>query len=129
MRAHYRAPVQDGQGNLLPSTVVTVFVSGTSTLFAGPIYADDISGALLGNPFTTQDGNISFYMDTSQRVDLGISPPGLPQSVIPDIDVEVPGGGAVDVSHITGSTITNSVVQGLGYQLTPTGFFFYQEGP
>jgi hypothetical protein len=107
VRAHYRAPVQDDGGNLLADTVVTIYVNGTMTPFGSPIYADGISGTTLSNPFISTDGTIDFYLDTPQRVDLGVQPPALPLAIFPDIDVEVSGVSSVDLSLAgsgTGST-------------------------
>jgi len=112
VRAHYRAPVQDINGGLLAGTVVTLYSPGTNTPLPVPIYADGTTGTLLPNPFVSTDGNISFYLDGSQRLDLGVQPPGLPQAIFSDIDVELP--------VITPTTLTfagvgaNSVQLGVG---------------
>jgi len=88
-------------GDLLAGTVVSVYVNGTTTppsgggtLLSSPIYPDGSSSALLTNPFTTPDGNVSFYLDASQRVDLGIQPPGGQLVIYPDIDVEIPSASS-----------------------------------
>jgi hypothetical protein len=108
--------------------VVTIFLNGTTTQFTNAVYADATSNTLLGNPFVSADGNVDFYLDTSQRVDLGIQPPGLPQVILHDIDVEVSGIASGSLGVISGSTITNSVFEGPDYQLNPSGLFLYQEG-
>lgn len=91
MRAHYRAPVQDDQGNLLPGSVITILVNGTTSPLGLPIYSDDSTTNLLSNPWTSPDGNIDFYLDAPQRVDLQVAPPGQSAAIFPDIDVEVSG--------------------------------------
>src|SRR5579859_6746983 len=107
MRAHYRAPVQDDQGNLLPGSVVTVLVNDTTSPLGLPIYSDDSTPALLSNPWTTPDGNIDFYLDAPQRVDISVAPPGESAVIFSDIDVEVTAdspGGATEMSTRWGAS-------------------------
>jgi hypothetical protein len=123
VRAHYQAPVQDVTGALLPGTVVSIYLNGTMTLDSEPVYADGSSNTQLGNPFVTATGVIDFYLASPERVDLGIQPPGVAQTVFPDIDVNeaeassvtltFPGAGAsstqVGASAAAGGTDTTAV--------------------
>jgi hypothetical protein len=111
MRAHFRAPVTDSSGNLLPGTVVTIYQNGTTSLLGVPVYSDGSSGSLLTNPFTTPDGNVSFYLDTPQRVDIQVAPPGQAGIIIRDIDVEVAPASSITLSFP--GTGTNSTAVGL----------------
>lgn len=50
---------QDRTGNLIPSAVVAIYLTGTTTLATG---LKNVSGANLANPFTADaDGKIQFY--------------------------------------------------------------------
>src|SRR5690348_12762865 len=98
MRAHYRGVVTDSAGDLLAGTVITVLVNGTSNPVTLNIYADGTSGTLLPNPFTSPDGNINFYMDSPQRVDLQLAPPGQSPVTIPDIDIGIAGVTSVTLT-------------------------------
>lgn len=98
MRAHFRAPIQDQQGDLLPGAVVSVYQNGTTTLISNPVWADGTSSNQLGNPFISPDGNCNFYLDAPQRVDLSISAPGqIPYSVL-DVDVNAAGATSVTLT-------------------------------
>lgn len=107
--------------------MVTIFLNGTTTPFTNAIYASATSNVVLSNPFVTQDGNISFYLDAGQRVDLGIQPPGKAQVILPDIDVEAASIDSGSLGLISGATIASSVFEGPGYQLNSNGLFLYQE--
>lgn len=109
MRAHFRAPIQDLDGNIQPGAVITLFQNGTTTPFVDPVYADATSTTLLGNPWTTPDGNIDFYLDIPQRVDLGIAPAGQSQVIIPDIDVEVSGTSSISLTFAGAGTSSTAV--------------------
>jgi len=123
MRAHYRAPVTDTMGTYLAGTSVTILVNGTSTPVGLPLYVDGTTSNLLPNPFITQDGTINFYMDSPQRVDIEIAPPGESPLTIPDIDVQVSAlttvslvfAGTGTQSTAVGSSATASGDQGIAY--------------
>jgi trimeric autotransporter adhesin len=87
-RAHYRGVVQDSFGNIQPQSTIAVNQNGVSALLIATLYADDSSADTLSNPYITPDGNISFYLDSPQRVDLVVTAPGQSPLTIPDIDVE-----------------------------------------
>lgn len=97
-------------GNYLAGTAVTVLVSRTSTPVGLPLYVDGVTTNLLPNPFITQDGTISFYMDAPQRVDIQIAPPGQTSVTIADIDVQV-----------AALTTVSLVFTGTGAQSTAVG--------
>src|SRR5690349_18584328 len=109
MRAHYRAPITDTQGNLLPGTTVSIFDNGTTTLLGVPIYADGTTATLLPNPYITPDGNLSFYLDAPQRVDVEIAPPGQTAMIIPDLDVEISGVTTVQLTFPGTGTASTAV--------------------
>jgi hypothetical protein len=95
--AHYSAPAQSSAGALQPGTQVAVYQEGTTdggtqagTLIGGTVYADAAGATPLGNPFTTGNGEISFYLDAPLRVDLGMTLPGASEARFPDIDVLIP---------------------------------------
>jgi hypothetical protein len=90
MRAHLRLPIQDANGNIQPGSVVQVMQNGISALLNDPLYPDDSSSTNLSNPFTSTDGNVDFYLDVPQRVDLVITAPGQAPATYPDIDVNEP---------------------------------------
>jgi Head domain of trimeric autotransporter adhesin len=131
VRAHYRAPIQDNGGALIPGAVISVYVNGTTTppsaggtLLSQTLYSDGSSGATLSNPFTTPDGNVSFYLAAPQRVDLGVLPPGGQLVIYPDIDVEeaavssivltFPGSSASSTALGNNSTATEPQAVALG---------------
>jgi hypothetical protein len=92
MRAHLLKALTDVAGNLLAGSIVAVYVNGTGNtgspvLISAPLYSSQSGSTLLGNPFTSSDGNLSFYLDAPQRVDLGVTPPGAAPYVIMDVDV------------------------------------------
>lgn len=91
MRAHLLKAATDVAGNLLAGSVVAVYQNGTGNttqvLISNPIYPAQTGSATLSNPYTTPDGNINFYLDAPQRVDLGITPPGASPYVLSDVDV------------------------------------------
>jgi hypothetical protein len=138
MRAHYRAPVQDAAGDLLPGAVISVYVNGTTsppngagTLISGPVYSDGSSLLTLTNPWTTPDGNISFYLATAQRVDLGIQPSGGVLTIWPDIDVNInqassaqltfPGSGTSSTAVGNNATATNTQAVAFGDTSSASG--------
>lgn len=105
-RAHFYTVAQDVGGNAIENAVVRVLQPGTTNPISVPIYSDDTTVSAMSNPFTTISGVISFYIDSPQRVRLGITPPSSAEALIEDIDVGgVSGGGTSDhVGAGTGST-------------------------
>lgn len=95
MRAHYTAPIQDTDGNLLPGSVIAVNQNGIPALLTAPIYADGTSATVMSNPFVSSDGYVDFYLDAPQRVDLQITAPGQTPGTFPDIDVNEAASSSV----------------------------------
>lgn len=123
-RAHYEAPIQDLAGNIQAGTIVAVFQNGTTTLLTAPLWADGTSSNTLSNPFTSEDGNINFYLDIPQRVDLGIAPPGQGQVIKPDIDVLLASTDSASLSFPgtgTASTVIGSTALASGAQTAAFG--------
>jgi len=108
-RSHYYAVAQDVAGNAIENAIIRVLQPGTVNPIAAPIYATDTDVAALSNPFTTTSGVVSFYVDTPQRVRIGITPPGASERFIEDIDVGASGGGGGDSSHVGGGTNSTRV--------------------
>jgi hypothetical protein len=118
VRAHYRSSAQDATGALLAGAAVAVYENGTTTLLGAPIYANGQDSTTLPNPFITPDGNISIYLDSPQRVDLGVTPPASGQEIWPDIDVLVAASSSVDLTF-PGSGDDSTAV-GMGSSATAT---------
>ena len=89
--------------------MVSIYLSGTTTLDTEPVYADGSSGTLLGNPFATSTGIIDFYLAAPERVDLGIQPPGLPQVIMPDIDVNEAEASSITLTFPGSGTSSTQV--------------------
>lgn len=73
---------------------MAVYANGTTangtqagSYITGTVWADGSSQTVLGNPFVSGNGDISFYLDASLRVDLGITVPGFAAAYFPDVDV------------------------------------------
>lgn len=111
-RAHYYSLIQDGNGDIQPNSVVRVLQPGTETLIADPLYPDNDTGSAMTNPFVSVDGTINFYLDTPQRVRLGVTKPGFDEVFFEDIDLVVDANASIDQSH-TGIG-TNSMSIGTG---------------
>lgn len=111
-RAHYYSLIQDGNGDIQPNSVVRVLQPGTETLIADPVYVDGSTSTALSNPFVSVDGTINFYLDTPQRVRLGVTKPGFDETFFEDVDIMINATGTIDQTH-TG-TGTNSTVVGAG---------------
>jgi hypothetical protein len=118
-RAHFYAPIQDGNGDIQPNSVVRVLQPGTETLIAAPVYADNTTTTALSNPFVSVDGAINFYLDVPQRIRLGVTKPGFDEVFFEDIDVLVDATTSIDQSH-TGQG-TNSMTIGSGSTSTGAG--------
>lgn len=111
-RSHLYAVAQDAAGNAQENAIVRLLQPGTTTLIAAPLYDSDASVVSISNPFTTTSGQISVYLDTPQRVRIGISPVGAAERFIEDIDVGAAGGGSGDSDHV--GTGSGSTKVGLG---------------
>jgi hypothetical protein len=103
-RSHYYSVAQDTAGNALENAVVRVLQPGTQNPIAASIYATDTDVVAMANPFTTASGQVSFYIDTPQRIRLGITPVGGVERFVEDIDVGSAGGGSGDSDHVGGGS-------------------------
>lgn len=109
-RSHYYGVAQDVAGNALENAVIRILQPGTENPIAAPIYATDTDVAATPNPFTTASGVISVYVDTPQRVRLGITPPGAVERFIDDIDIGLAGGGGGgDSDHVGGGSSSTRI--------------------
>ncbi len=111
-RAHLYAVATDAAGNAQENAIVRLLQPGTTTLIAAPLYDSDTSVVSISNPFTTTSGQISVYLDTPQRVRVGIAPVGAAERFIEDIDVGATGGGGGDSDHVGAGSSSTTV--GLG---------------
>lgn len=108
-RAHLYTVARDPAGNTLEGATVRVLQPGTTTVISSPIYATDTDVAAMPNPFTTSSGQVSFYVDTPQRVRLGITPVSGVERYIDDLDVGSAGGGGGDSDHVGGGSGSTKV--------------------
>lgn len=114
-RAHFYAPIQNTAGDIQTNSTVRVLQPGTTTLISDPLYPDDETPTVMSNPFIADQGVVSIYMDTPQRVRLGVTLPGQSEVFLEDIDVlAVTGGGngGGDSSHAGLGTNSTSVGSG-----------------
>lgn len=108
-RAHLYMVAQDLAGNALENAVVRVLQPGTENPIAAPIYATDTDVSAMPNPFTTISGLVNFYVDTPQRVRIGVTPVSGVERFIEDIDVGSTGGGGGDSDHVGGGSGSTKV--------------------
>lgn len=108
-RSHLYMVAQDLAGNALENAVVRILQPGTENLLAAPIYATDTDVAAMPNPFTTVSGLVNFYVDTPQRVRIGVTPVSGVERFIEDIDVGSAGGGGGDSDHVGGGSGSTKV--------------------
>lgn len=123
-RAHLYTVAQDDAGNALKNAVVRILQPGTENPIAAPFYADDTTITAMTNPFTTASGAISIYIDTAQRVRLGITPVSGTEQFIDDIDVGGAGAGSGPSDHVgdaTGSTKVGVSSSSVGTNSTAMG--------
>lgn len=97
-RAHFFRLLTDAAGNLVPNCQVRVLQPGAVNPIESPLYTGDTGSTTKANPFVTGDGRMDFYLDTAQRVRIGITDQNqsVPQEVFyENVDVyEVPGADA-----------------------------------
>jgi len=86
-RAQYRDAVISPTGDAIVASV-EVRDAGTAVPIAEAIYVDSTGGALLSNPFPTdQAGRFQFYLANPKRVDLYIQASGYAAYTVEDVDV------------------------------------------
>lgn len=88
-RAHFQKPVQDALGNLLPGGQVTVSTPVGSPLTV-PLYTTRSGGGTHGNPYTSTDGIIDFYLNDPQFVQIAYEVPGLDPYTFDSVPVFAP---------------------------------------
>lgn len=106
-RQHLYMVAQDPAGNALENAQIRILQPGTENPIAAPIYATDTDVTAMPNPFTTVSGLVSIYVDTPQRVRIGITPVSAAERFIDDIDIGSASGGGGDSDHVgagSGST-------------------------
>jgi hypothetical protein len=111
-RAHLYVVAQDPAGNAIENATVRLLQPGTTNLIADPIYPDSTTPTAGLNPFVTATGMVSVYLDTPQRVRIGVAPPGAAERFIEDIDIGASGAAGGTDNHVGAGT--NSTTLGLG---------------
>lgn len=108
-RSHFYSVAQDVAGNAIEHAVIRILQPGTENPIAAPIYATDTDVAAMPNPFTTISGEVSVYVDTPQRVRLGITPPGAVERFVNDIDIGLAIAAGGDSTHVGGGSSSTKV--------------------
>jgi hypothetical protein len=91
MRAHLYKTLTDASGAILQNCTVRVLQPGTTTALVDTLWSDDTTTTQpLANPFTASNGIVNVYLDTPQRVRLGVTPPGMSEIFFDDLDVLEP---------------------------------------
>lgn len=75
---------------VIAGATVTVRIPGTTVPIPGPLFADRQGGTTLANPFTTAPGNIDFYLNYPQPVDILVTPTGQPPQTHAAVQVSNP---------------------------------------
>jgi hypothetical protein len=102
-RARLYETVWDEYGNPLEGATVTVREPNTATPVAATMYADDTGAATVPNPLTVDEtGEVTFYLDAAQRVDLYVEYAGREARTIRDAPVLDPVfSGTVTLPSVT----------------------------
>lgn len=107
-RAHLYYVITDVAGNAQQNASVRLLQPGTTTPIASPFFADATTTTAMSNPFVTPSGVVSVYIDTPQRVDLGLTPVGATETIVNNIDIGSTGGGG-DSNHLGPGTASTQV--------------------
>lgn len=97
-RAHLFRPIIELTGHgvigndmpigLLSGATVAIYQPHTTTLIPQNLFVADSGTTTLTNPFVCTNGVVNIYLDTPQRVRIGVTPPGdVNETLIEDIDV------------------------------------------
>ncbi|GAA1978777.1 glycosyl hydrolase family 28-related protein [Kitasatospora viridis] len=121
MRAHFSRPYLDSAGNRVPQAQVRILEAGTNVQISETIYTDGSTGAVKTNPFFTNGGDVSFYLDAPSRVKIGITSPGNPEEFWEDLDVTAPGLDSVHAGSGANSMQVGSGAAAAGVGATATG--------
>lgn len=103
-RAHLSKAVVRRVSGVPADGTVAVKIAGTTTDYAGTLYADGTSGTTLSNPFSFTNGQIDFFTVSGGRVKLIITPTGSSAQTFDDVDIPLPGDYTppVTISSTTG---------------------------
>ena len=149
-RAHISKPILDAAGNVRSGASVRVLQPGTTTPLTGPLFAADMGSSTVTNPFIAANGVVDFYLDTPQRVRIGVTVGQEGEVFFEDVDVPEPaaadsgGGGGAGVknfyvfdqnssfSDINGQTIalrpSNTALNTFTQNTDPTVFTYTDDG-
>lgn len=134
-RAHISKPILDSAGNVRAGASVRVLQPGITTAYAGILYAANQGSATRTNPFIATNGVVDFYLDTPDRVRLGVTVGMEAEVFFEDVDVlepATPGGGTFDPSGtgtdstaVSGVSTNTSVADASGDRSTAYGTSAY----
>lgn len=121
MRAHFNRALLDEQGNRIASAQVRLLVPGSIDLYGQTIYSDATDGGTYTNPWTTDSGEVDFYLDAPDRVRIGVQVGSAPEEFWDNIDVlgvgndsTHPGTGADSLQIGVGADATGPRATALG---------------
>lgn len=121
MRAHYTKPVTNQQGDLLPNVQVFLYNPGTTDLINDTVYTTDSGSSATNNPFVSDTGIISFYLDNPRRVRLGIVQGTTPIQYQEDVDVLAAGSDSLHLGAGLQSIVIGTTASAAGNQSTAVG--------
>jgi hypothetical protein len=87
MRAHLYKTIADSHGEVPATATIALYQAGTATLISDTIYNTDVGSGTLSNPFTAINGIVDFYLNTPQRVRIGVTLPSQSEQYLEDVDV------------------------------------------
>lgn len=96
MVAHLYKPITDSQGNLRTNCSVALYAEGTTTPISAAFFSDEALTVPMTNPFDCPSGVIDVYFAAHERMDVGITPAGDVQVIVPAVDTAEPPGASVD---------------------------------
>jgi hypothetical protein len=121
MRAHLYKAITDIHGDVQNGTVVRILqpdaVPASAVLITNTVFTKKIGATEAGSTFTVDDGIIDVWLDTSQYVMLGMTPPGQQELFIDNVAVfapSVPGGSGGSNGPLWVHTLTQDLVSNNG---------------
>lgn len=84
--------LQDAEGNLQAGAQVRILQPNSNNPITAPMYGSDEGNDLIPNPFITEVGVISIYIDEPMRVRIAFQVEGASEQYIEDIDIGGAGG-------------------------------------
>lgn len=110
-RAHLSRSIVDDQGNLVPNATIRALKPGTTDPIDDTIYSSRTGSGERSNPWVVANGMADAYVNRAQTLRLGITPSGLSERFIEDLDVSgVATGAMVADFGAVGDGITDDTV-------------------